>query len=243
MKNNEIKINLEKLRRNYNDSYIQCDEINLRELAHTLRIWVDMKSMVSEYLSETNQKPKFSTYSITTQFSKLLRGNIEYIVSSVLDDGVRVLSIGENKEILHSPKDISNIDFAISSNIKIEVNEVHVSNFTILYGKSLEQEEIKIVKKGFITNKVDFEKWLTSEIVKISFKNKDNMLERISVPRNVLINRVANTLGGSHPKGFEIKDNNFNDAVQNLLELTITGIPAPYFLLLKVAKDILEKIK
>ena len=54
--------------------------------------------------------------------------------------------------------------------------------------------------------------------------------------------RVANTLDGSHPSagGGGDTDNVFDAPVQHLLKYQMGGLPLPYFILLKIAQDILD---
>ncbi|MFN9387433.1 MAG: hypothetical protein ACK6BU_10800, partial [Cyanobacteriota bacterium] len=66
-------------------------------------------------------------------------------------------------------------------------------------------------------------------------------LETVAISREMIIKRVANTLDGSHASaagGGEV-DNAFDAPVHHLLKYKVGGLPLPYFILLKVAQDIL----
>ena len=59
-----------------------------------------------------------------------------------------------------------------------------------------------------------------------------------------MVKRVANTLDGSHASlaAYE-SDNRFDPAVRHLLHYQVGGLPLPYFVLLKIAQDILSIAK
>ena len=60
----------------------------------------------------------------------------------------------------------------------------------------------------------------------------------------MFIKRMANTFDGSHPSIAKDEDNynnKFDEPIRSLLHLHLMGgLPLPYFILLKIAQDILE---
>lgn len=78
-----------------------------------------------------------------------------------------------------------------------------------------------------------------AEAVRVGYRDESGNLVRKSISREVLIRRVANTMGGSHPAGAEALSD-FDPAVQELMHTSVGGVPVPYFILLKSAQDILE---
>src|SRR5207253_5434054 len=113
---------------------------------------------------------------------------------------------------------------------------------------SLDQSQYFTVIDGFVLKKLAFSQWIDAESVIIAKKNSGNILERISIPKEILIRRVANILGGSHPEGMESNLNKndsavsikFDPAVKYLMEYEVIGRQLPYFILLKIARDILD---
>jgi hypothetical protein len=84
--------------------------------------------------------------------------------------------------------------------------------------------------------------WLGADAVIMSYTQADGTLKRVSISREMLVRRVANTLGGSHPSveaGTNDFENSYDPAVHHLLGHNMGGLPLPYFILLKIAQDLL----
>ena len=79
--------------------------------------------------------------------------------------------------------------------------------------------------------------------MRLAYHGADGTLVPMSLSRENIIRRVANTWDGSHPS-IPISDRNqehfFDPAVAHLMKYTVAGLPIPYFLLLKTAQDLLE---
>lgn len=87
--------------------------------------------------------------------------------------------------------------------------------------------------------------WLGAEVVRLSYPSQvsGQKMTTVSLSREMLVKRVANTLDGSHPSaaGNSTTDVNSNDeAVRQLLSHLMGGLPLPYFIILKIAQDILD---
>ena len=79
-----------------------------------------------------------------------------------------------------------------------------------------------------------------AEAVRVCFAGADATLKTIAISREMIIKRVANTLDGSHPSASASDaDNIFDAPVHHLLRYIVGGLPLPYFLILKIAQDIL----
>jgi hypothetical protein len=82
-----------------------------------------------------------------------------------------------------------------------------------------------------------------AEAVRLSFPTGTGDLKSLAISREMIIRRVANTLDGSHPSAATTTggtENSFDPAVHHLLKYQMGGLPLPYFILLKIAQDILE---
>lgn len=110
---------------------------------------------------------------------------------------------------------------------------------TAIIGYALKPTEHKIFINAFSKSKKNFLDWLNSEAVRIC--NKSISETNIIFTREKLVRRVANILGGSHPN---IKKENLKSVddqyVNYLMGYQFRNSPAPYFILLKIADDILN---
>ena len=100
-----------------------------------------------------------------------------------------------------------------------------------------------IVSNGtgmYSVKKTGFLEWLKAECVRVNYFDADTTeLTRKIIPREILIKRIANTLGGSHPEGNESSSNQFDNSVKNLNAKSIAERPLTYYILIKSAYDIL----
>ena len=93
--------------------------------------------------------------------------------------------------------------------------------------------------------KITFSEWLASGVYKVP--SSDSAHPELFISREILIKRIANILGASHPQGTkqsEEAENKFDPYVKELHMLNIAnGYPATYYQLLEIAKGILQTIK
>jgi hypothetical protein len=217
-----IRINLARLKRHYEVCVQGYDEISLFDLAHTLRMWSDMEKEVKDYF---HSFPKH----IRPRFTKYaLRDNIAKVANltvthMVVDFPGRLILPGM---IVGPFVEIG--DWRANAKLKPDIND------------------------EFIYEKTDFMTWMHAEAVRINFVNSAGKLDRKILSRHVVITRVANTLGPSHPVGSP-GNNQFNEAIKELLEYSVGGtmpngpesmeiaggFPMPYLILMKIAQDII----
>lgn len=235
-----IQVNYKRLKRHYDLNLKEFDEIALYDLAHSLRMWVDMKENVSDYLKINPPNQKFKSYTVTKQLNRLV-GKREYIISG-LPNGVQTWS-GNSNIVSSSLGHDSSVPFTQSINLMLNPDKsITVANFILIYGIVIPKEQMKILNKGLPSKPYDFKQWLSSETIRLNYRNNNGKLERRIISREIFIGRVANVLGGSHPVGIDSSENKFNDAIKYLMNINIAGLPAPYLIILKIAKDILENI-
>ena len=110
-----------------------------------------------------------------------------------------------------------------------------------LVATSFDEHLIKALNSESVT-RCGFTQWLASEAVRVCYPREDGVLEVTTISREMIVRRVANTLDGSHPSiaGNGGVDNAFDHPVHHLLQFRMGGLPLPYFILLKIAQDILD---
>ena len=93
------------------------------------------------------------------------------------------------------------------------------------------------------TVKLSFQQWLGSEVL----ETKTDQGKRIGISRLILVKRVANILGASHPKGKENEneyEGHFDPFVKELHRTEVAnGCPLTYYQLIEIAKNIVENFK
>ncbi|MFA7268848.1 MAG: hypothetical protein WC073_05850 [Sterolibacterium sp.] len=125
----------------------------------------------------------------------------------------------------------------------IEVKGVRVID------RALSPEEIKKLYEAgppvAQKSKLSFSEWLASGVYEVPSGEKDH--PHLKISREILIKRVANILGASHPAGTEAAEaaeNRFDPYVLDLHGVQLAdGYPATYYQLLEIANDILEHTK
>jgi hypothetical protein len=189
------------------------DHITYLDLAHSLRIWTDMKSDVDAHLAATGHVASFTSYSPTKVMKKALRGSN----SITLKGGARIAGLGKLEAITITDKVLSEEEVEATSRAALAA---------LAQGNS-----------GTLT----FTNWLGSEIFEARINTGDQPRLGISIER--MIKRVANFLGASHPKGTQEDDelqNKYDVHVQALTDMEMMGVPVSYYQLLNFAQVIVE---
>lgn len=115
--------------------------------------------------------------------------------------------------------------------------------------RALSPEEIKKLYEAgppmASSTSLTFSQWLASGIYDVSSTNAAH--PTLTISREILIKRVANILGASHPQGTDYSDeteNRFDPHVRELHQISVAGgYPATYYQLLETAQDILHGVK
>ena len=230
-----IRLNLERLHRQYLLSVKQYDEVSLLDLSHALRQWVDMQDGVQAYLTQHRPAQTFSTYALRPDLLKACHG-AKYIVTYFV------------KGVTTYASDNALLSFVYSLGVQpnrmaFGVRPLAGGGLIATYFYCIAESRIQYdydPATAFSVQETTFKGWLEAEVVRVRFGNNAQKLEDKIITRVMLIKRVANNLGGSHPAGvFEVA-HKYDKAVEFLLDYKIGGIPLPYYILLKSAHDILE---
>lgn len=234
---NKILLQLERLRRHYDVAVRTYDHVALLDLSHSLRIWVELKQPLLSIAPAFSNSLSFKTAIPARKVLKAARGHS--FVFSYMPGGV--ITYASRGHLASGPGMGANDgDFTVGVALKLSTDYIELGKYCII-SKSLEQPLIKALEAES-TKRCTYPQWLAAEVVRVSCPNQKGNLETISISREMIIKRVANTLDGSHPSaaGGGDVDNVFDEPVQRLLEYQMGGLPLPYFILLKIAQDILE---
>lgn len=112
--------------------------------------------------------------------------------------------------------------------------------------RALSPEEVKKLYESGppVAHKTNlsFSEWLASWVYEVPSEEKEH--PHIKISREILIKRVANILGASHPAGTEAAEaaeNRFDPYVLDLHSVKLAdGYPATYYQLIEIGKDILK---
>lgn len=226
------KLQLERLRRHYEHAVRTYDEISLLDLAHSLRLCAELKHPLRE-IAPSFFDTGFETGRPVSRVLHAARGHqyvFAYMPGGVVTRACRgdVASFPE----MHG-------DFTSGISVRPSPGQIELDHYCVV-GAALDAKLIKALKCASI-KRCNYLDWLGAETVRLCYPGEDQAFVHASLCREVLIKRVANTHGGSHPAAVDPEDNGneFDLAVRYLMKYKMGGLPLPYFVLLKIAQDIL----
>lgn len=230
-----IALQLERLRRHYEAAVRTYDEISFLDLSHSLRIWMDLKPELPKLAPSFGTSMAFKTAIPAKKVLKAAKGYRH--VFSYMPGGV--ITYCSNGNLVSSPEMNEGAgDFSTGIAVKVGQDHIWLNKFCVV-GRSFDQPLIKALEAE-TTTRCNYMQWLGSEVVRVSFPLADGSLKSTAISRETLVRRVANTLDGSHPSlTITESDNSIDPAVHHLLQYQVGDLPLPYFILLKVAQDIL----
>lgn len=217
MEIDHVFIQYQRLERYYRESLTQKDPISFLDLAHSLRIWVEMKNDIDAIAKRKTVSLRLTNTVTSRAIKKILKGS-KYIY----------LPLGSG----------------------VESPGIEVRGFRFTKRKrALSPDEIKtICNQGLPIARpvtLSFAEWLSSGVFEVPSEDTGHPVIRIS--REILIKRIANILGASHPLGSEQSnelENKFDPYIHDLHRTALAdGYPATYYQLLEIAKDILAGTK
>lgn len=229
-----VLLHLERLRRHYTAAVRSYDHVSLLDLSHSLRVWADLKLVLP------NIAPAFATtlaFKTAIPAKKVLRAaHGTRFVFSYMPGGV--VTYAGNGQIASGPELGT---FTIGASVMLRAGgAMELKNYCIV-GLAFEQSLIKALGAENVT-RCNYTQWMGAEAVRLSYPAEDGALKKLAITREMIVRRVANTLDGSHPSAAgtnEDMENSFDAAVHHLLQYQMGGLPLPYFILLKIAQDIL----
>lgn len=231
---------LERLKRHYQSSVNYYDAISFLDLANSLRLWAEAKDRVEQIYNQ----PTFKKGLLTKSVKRILTGS-EYAYA-YLPEGVKTsaAATGESggRNILYGPVVEK---FSTATLIKIEHNgDLTMAQFLIVY-RVLLPEEIKVLNdesKKVPIKKVGFSKYMESPAINFQFSENDPK----HITNEELIKRIANEYEASHvtadDTNFDL-NNALSEPVKRLMEYGCMLLPLPYFVLLRIAKNIIDNFE
>jgi hypothetical protein len=230
-----VQVHLERLRRHYEASVRSHDEISLLDLSHTLRIWADLKSELPKHAPGFATTSSFKTAIPAPKAVRALRGS-GYVIA-YMPDGV--ITFASNGSVMGGPKHHNpEIPRQYSSVVSwSEDGSMKLKNFFVI-DKEVDEKTSNVLTQGQL-KRCSFLQWMGAEAVRMSYPSQTGELVPLTICRETLIRRVANTLDGSHPSGSADLTNSYDPTVHYLLQFMVGGLSLPYFILLKIAQDIL----
>lgn len=211
----QLHLQYDRLARHHEAALAQKDEVSFLDLAHALRIWVDMKGAVPELAKERGLELSLRHHTQPKLLKKSLQGARHTYIP--LASGV-------------------------------ESPGIQVKGLTITH-RALTPEEIK--KRAAMgppvaqVSKMSFAEWMAAGVLEVP--SEDPTHRHLKISREMMIKRVANALGASHPAGTEQDDpleNRFDPYIQELHQLRVAdGYPVTYYQLVEIAGELLERVK
>jgi hypothetical protein len=215
MDSGHVRLQFRRLARHTQAAAADKDEISLLDMTHCLRIFVDMKAAIDQYVQENEIQVVWPNPVWTSNVKKVYRGSLYLQVP---------LAAG------------------------VETGGVQVKGLTIS-DKALTPEEVQQrFRSGQPQNaptNLTFSEWFGSETIKVT---QDEAGERrvIGISREMLIKRVANFLGASHPEGSESSveyENSFDLYIGQLHQDGVADFPLTYYQLMEIAQTIVAKLE
>lgn len=233
-----LEVDFRRLRRHYESVKMTYDEISLLDLSHTLRVWVDRRDRLPEITHNKVISSKlFKSYSPNKSLARHYK-NCEYLIA-FMPDGV--ITHADKGEFFEAKK---GLQVGGSISLKFAKDGIHgpMKISEVFCCNGLVAKDILSLTKHPVSKKLNFIDWIGAEVVRINFKQKSGKLELITIPRKILISRVANVYGGSHPFDDcrEDQNNKYDKYIEYLFDFKFAGCPLPYFLLMKIAQDMLD---
>ncbi|MDP2077995.1 MAG: hypothetical protein Q8N01_04330 [Sulfuricurvum sp.] len=233
----KIILQLKRLEKHYEHTVKTYDEISMLDMAHTLRIWTELKStLTTDYDSF-----KETIFWTATPIRKIMKHihNSQYVLAYLPKEGVTTYaSKGQFAESTHFDNENK---FSLAVKVKNTGQAILLSQYGFV-SKALTQEYVNAIGNEKDT-KCSYINWLGSETVRLQYKNETGELESFTLSREMLIKRVANVYDASHTSlNDEGGENRFDAPIKWLMGFKCGGLPLPCFLLLKVAQDILENV-
>ena len=233
---NIVLLHLERLHRHYGVAVRTNDQVSLFDLSHTLRVWTELKKPLEKIAPKFSTAISFKTAIPARKVLKAAHGH-RYVFSYMPDGVITYASKGHLASGPGMGPDDG--DFALGVAVKLSPPSIELGKFSFV-SRSFEQPLIKALDAETVTC-CTFTQWLGAEAVRVAHLNQRRSYEVVTISREMIVKRIANTLDGSHPSatGGNDGDNKFDEPIHYLLQYQVGGLPLPYFILLKIAQDLL----
>lgn len=249
----EINLNLRRLRSHFENAMQRFDDVSFVDIASSLRNWADMAGPLVRIAPEFSSRQMFKSATPNRATVREI-ANITYVLfltPSVLPTGmyspppdsrqgspISGMKISKNSRLLKNGDGPFSIGGLNTFNNK---GQLQTSN-PYFVGKALGDDYVKFGEslQRASVKPLNFRCWMGAEVVRMGYLDSKDNIKVVIISRAMLISRVANILNGSHPTIAIKEQNQYDPAVKILLELEFQGVPLPFFVLFKIAEDILH---
>lgn len=230
-----VLLQLERLRRHYDAAVHTYDEVALLDLAHILRVWTELKRPLLQLSPSFSTTQCFLTAIPARKVLAAARGH--RFVFSYMPGGA--ITYASNGALASGPQMGPHDKCTVGIAVKAMPGYLELGKYCYV-SAVFDQSLVKALEAESVTP-CTYMQWLGAEAVRLSYPTRIGKLKAVSISREMMVKRVANTLDGSHPSAAAAGDidNAFDEPIGHLLEYKMGGLPLPYFILLKVAQDIL----
>ncbi|MDP3515330.1 MAG: hypothetical protein Q8S20_21515 [Sulfuritalea sp.] len=242
-----VLLHLERLRRHYDVAAHTYDHVALLDLSHSLRIWVDLKNSIHTIAPRFLTTLSFKTASPARKSLKAVRGY--WYVFSYMPGGV-ITYVNNGKQMLGDDPNYYDKDGIFQGEVTIDFefgrreDGAYIVKKFCIANRQLDAHLANAFRSDESVKRCNYIQWLGSDVVRMSYPNSDGILQSVAITREMIVKRMANAFDGSHPsisKDIGNTDNRFDEPIRSLLRhQMMNGLPLPYFILLKIAQDILE---
>lgn len=231
-----VLLQLARLRRHYDIAVHTYDEVALLDLSHALRVWTELKRPLLKLSPSFSSTASFRTAIPARKVLRAAQGH-RYVFSYMPGGAITHASKGA---LASGPQMGPHDKFTIGVAVRVMPGYVELGKYCYV-SSVFDQPLVKALEAESVT-RCTYMQWLGAEAVRLSYPGQDGRLKAASISREMAIKRVANTLDGSHSSAAAEGDvdNAFDEPVSSLLQYKMGGLPLPYFILLKIAQDILD---
>lgn len=235
-----VLLQLERLKRNFDSALQRYDQVSFLELSHSLRIWTELANPLVAISPEFSKAIVFKSANPTKELKAFAMGYPHVI--ALTPQGLPATAdvrLGAMAGLRFNPAGAFLIGVTVFPD---KEGKIRIQNPYYL-GRSLDDGEHKVLYeqwKKMNASRLNFRQWLGSDAMRIGYIDADRNLQQVSLSRESLIKRVANILDGSHSSVFAQAENANDPALISTLQIEVQGIPLPYFVLLRIAEDIVH---
>ena len=238
---NTLLLHAERLRRHHQSALRTYDPVGLVELSHSLRIWADLKLAIDTVAPDLAKSTAFRSSSPSRVVARAAAKQTEFVLAyfpgKVLTsavDGVAISLPNRGSEQLKAESS-ARWNFA-DTGVEVARYCYFAPGLAGIPQAQLDQQSV---------SRLTFSQWLGAEVVRIGYSDSDGVSHRSTLTRENLIRRLANSHDGSHPSlaMSGATENRLDAPVDALFRHSCCMLPLPYFILLKIAQDLLGVLR
>lgn len=227
----------DRLKHRHSEAMMAYERRSLMDLSNALRNWVEMKEFLMKEFPRFSSTVAFSNGSPKLCIRRAVRGKKHAF--AYMPGGV--ITFAANGAIASFPEvNHKNSEVHMGANIKrMDNGGLEIRNF-FLVEDAVGSSEIPGLRDDEVVRS-SYQQWLGAPAIRMAYVNSEESLEYFEINRQILIERVANSLDGSHPSAItdvSEKRNRFDAPIHYLLDYQVGGVPLPYLMLIKSAQDI-----